>query len=328
MERAIKSMGFLILFKTTFLAMLEIFLLGGCGYFLIKKSVIDEAGLKTLSKLVVELFLPLFIFSQFMQRFSFSLYSNWLIFPFLSLVITAVGLGLGMVYLKIFNVASGQKEKREFLSLVMFQNSGYLPLILAATLLPTGEAQALYIYIFLFLLGFNLTIWSFGCWFLRQESIKNLEWASFFSPPVIATLVSLFLVLLRIDRLIPMPIINASDMLGKCVLPLAMIVVGGGLALIPFSEKIDKKTIGAVTILKLFVLPIAALLFLLIFKVPFYIGILVMLEASVPSATSLSLITRHYNLDDRLINQGVLYTHIVSLFTLPLFLSLYQMFAF
>ena len=321
-------MSFIVLFKTTLTAMLEILLLGACGFFLIKKKFINEEGLRVLSKLVIELILPVFIFSQFIQRFSFSLYRNWLFFPFLSLIISLAGLGIGIIFLKIFKISTDRHEKREFLSLLMFQNSGYLPLILLATLLPTGEAQTMYIYLFLFLLGFNLAIWSFGCWFLKGESIKHFELGSLFSSPVLATLISLLLVFLRLDKIIPATIINASDMLGKCVLPLAMIIVGGNLALIPITKMINKKAIGSVLLLKLLILPLLAFLILLNFRISPYIGLLIILETAVPCATSLSLITRHYRLEDRLINQGIFFTHICSLVTIPIFLCLYLMFAF
>jgi len=332
-------MGFMSMFKITFLAMLEIFLLGACGFLLIKKKFLNEEGLRVLTKLVIELILPAFIFSQFMQRFSFSLYRNWWIFPFLSLIISSVGLGIGFAFLRICKVSSDNHEKREFLSLVGFQNSGYLPLILSATLLPMAEAQTMYIYIFLFLLGFNLAIWSFGCWFLRGESIKNFGLGSLFSPPVLAILISLAFVFVHLDRVIPMALINAFDMLGKCMLPLAMIIIGGNLALIPitkqinpvrnkFSNGVNKKAVGGVLLLKLLVLPLLAFLILLNFRISSYIGLLIILETAVPSATSLSLIARHYKLEDKLINQGIFYTHIVSLITIPIFLSLYQAFAF
>jgi len=164
-------MSFIALFKTTFTAMMQIFLLGACGFFLIKRNFINQEGLRILSKLVIELILPVFIFSQFIQKFSFSLFKNWFFFPFLSIIISLLGLGIGVIFLKIFKSPIDKHEKREFLSLLMFQNSGYLPLILSATLLPKGIAETMFIYIFLFLLGFNLAIWSFGCWFLRGESI-------------------------------------------------------------------------------------------------------------------------------------------------------------
>jgi len=47
------------------------------------------------------------------------------------------------------------------------------------------------------------------------------------------------------------------------------------------------------------------------------------MQLAMPSATSLSVIIRHYNKEDALISQGVFFSHIISLITIPLFLGLY-----
>jgi len=321
-------MSFFALFKTNFAAMLQIFLLAACGFILVKRNFINQDGLRLLSKLVIEVLLPVFIFSEFIQKFKFSLFENWLFFPFLSLIISAIALGIGVVFLKIFKVSGDKHERRQFLSLLMFQNSGYLPLILSATLFPEDIAGLMFIYIFLFLLGFNLAIWSFGVWFLKGESIRHFELGSFFSPPVLAIVVSLLIVFLKIDRVIPQAIINTSVMLGRCVLPLAMIIIGGNLALIPIAREVNKKAVSGILLVKLIFLPLLAFLILSYFHISGYVGLLIILQTAVPCATSLSLITRHYRLEDRLTNQGIFFTHICSLVTIPIFLCLYLMFAF
>jgi len=56
---------------------------------------------------------------------------------------------------------------------------------------------------------------------------------------------------------------------------------------------------------------------------PQLIGFLIVMQLAMPSATSLSVIVRHYKREDALISQGIFFSHIISLFTIPLFLSLY-----
>ncbi len=77
---------FLQSFKITGLAVTQIFLLGAMGYLLTRKNILGEAGLDILSRLVVEVTLPLMIFSQLVKDFRFSLYPNWWIFFLLSLI--------------------------------------------------------------------------------------------------------------------------------------------------------------------------------------------------------------------------------------------------
>ena len=317
-------MDTILSFKTTFQATLQIFLLGAIGFLLFRKRFISEEGLAILSRLVIEVTLPFLIFCQLIEGFSFSLYPNWWLFPILSLVITALGFILARVILVFYKNSSCKKE---FISLVAFQNSGYLPLILMATILPPNLRDIMFNYIFLFLLGFNLVIWSFGVWFIRgalKES-KSFEFGSLFSPPVLAILASLFLITFGLNKFVPALIVKPLKMVGDCTLPLAMIVVGGNLAAIKVF-KTDKISVILLVMAKLILLPVFALLILFNFRIDPLIGLLILLQAAMPSATSLSLIVRHYKLKEELINQTVFITHIISLITIPFFLGIYGRF--
>lgn len=312
---------FLDSFKITSAAMMQIFLLGAIGYFLMKKNILGEGGLDALSRLVVEVTLPLLIFCKLIKDFRFDLYVNWWFFPFLSLIITLLGFALGCLFLGFIK---GSEQKRQFLSLITFQNSGYLPLVLIAALLPKEKADVMFIYLFLFLLGFNLIIWSFGVYLLRVQKNKKFELASLFSPPVIAIMLGLAVIFFGLNKFIPDVILKPLHMIGECTLPLALFVVGASLALIRLKQ-IDKKAVFLAVFLKLIILP--ALGFLLLIKCKFsgLLGLLIIMELAVPAATSLSVISRHYRKESLLINQGIFFGHILSLITLPLFLGLYFM---
>ena len=154
---------FALSFQTTFLAALQILVMALVGYFLIRKRLIQEEALGTLSWLVINVFLPSFIFSQLLGNFSFQLYSHWWIFPLLSFAVTLSAFAIGrLVLLCCYKEGIAQKE---FLSLVSFQNSGYLPLILVATLFSPEQAQILYVYIFLFLYPRRLNLIYSPPWF-------------------------------------------------------------------------------------------------------------------------------------------------------------------
>jgi hypothetical protein len=310
---------FLQSFKITGLAVAQIFLLAALGYFLIKKNILGPEGLSALSRLVIEVTLPLMIFCQLIKNFSFNLYSNWWIFPLISIAITIVGLIVGAVFLGLIR---GPQHKLQFLSLIAFQNSGYLALALVAALLPADKLDSMFTYIFLFLFGFNLVMWSLGVYILSFTRAKKFELGSLFSPPVIATLVSLILIFFGLNKFIPQGALKPLRMVGDCTLPLAMLIVGGNLASIHLGQ-IDKKAMSLMILAKLIILPAFGLWLVIKFKFPELVGLLIIMQLAVPSATSLSLIITHYKKEDLLISQGIFLSHIVSLVTLPLFLSLY-----
>jgi predicted permease len=296
----------------------QIFILGAIGFFLVKKNILTRQGIDLISRLVIQITLPAMIFSRLIQGFNFSLEPAWWIFPLMSLAITLLGLVVGYVFV---NFIKKGEQRRQFLSLVAFQNSGWIPLALVAALFSPQNSNLMFIYIFLFLLGFNLVMWSLGVYFLSYHRNKRFELGSLFSPPVLATLFTMALVGLGANKFIPELILRPLRMVGDSTLPLAMFVVGGNLGLIRIN-RIEFKPISLLILAKLFILPLLGLLFIRALSLPYLFGLLLMMQLAMPSATSTSLIIARYNREDLLISQGILITHLVSLVTIPLFLSL------
>ena len=310
---------FLESFKITGLAVVQIFILGAIGFFLVKRGILGDGGLDALSRLAIDVTLPILIFCQLIKDFSFALYPNWWVFPLISIAITALGFIAGSL---LESFVKGAEEKKQFLGLVTFQNSGYLPLALFAALLSPEKSSTIFIYLFLFLLGFNLVMFSLGVYMLAFSSAKKFEWQRLFSAPVAATIISLILVFFGINKYVPDFVIKPLRSVGDTTLTLAMLVVGGSLAQIKLGN-IDKKAMAFLVLAKLVILPLAGLLLLIKLKLPELIGLLILIELAVPSANSLTAIVRAYKKDDILISQGIFISHILSIITLPLFLSLY-----
>lgn len=304
---------------TTGIAVVEILLLAAAGYFLVKRNILQGTVLDALSNLTVKVTLPCLIFYKLIKDFSFSIYPNWWIFPLISILITVLGLFAAKTFLRFIH---GSEYKKQFTSLLMYQNSGYLPLALVSGLLPKDKSDVMLIYLFLFLLGFNLIIWSFGVHLLVSQQDRKFEYKSLFNPPVIATLLSLFLILVKVDSLIPAFVLRQLKVLGGCTVPVVMLIVGGSLAQIKLSH-INKRGMCLLVLAKLVILPLAGLFAAVKLNLPYLIGLLVIMELAVPSATNLSVIIRHYKKEDLLISQGIFFTHIFSIVTIPLFLSWY-----
>lgn len=306
-------------------AMLQIFLLGLVGFILVRKKLVSGEGVTGLTSFLIEVTFPALIFEQIITKFSFNLYPNWWLFSLLSLIITALGLLVGSLFI---SPLKDIQLRREFMSLTAFQNAGYLPLTLFGWLVPKEELSSALIYLFLFLLGFNLVIWSWGVYFLSSHKLKKFSLASIFSPPVIATLLGFGFVLFKINKLLPKFVLSPLQMLGNCSFPLAIVVVGASLADLYVARPLDKKLIFKLILSKLIILPSLGLLFLSYFRLPYLIGLLIILELAVPSATSLAVIVRRYSREEKIISQGIFLSHIVSLITLPIFLALFNLLSY
>jgi len=152
-------MDFTAQFLHTAQAMAELFIMTLVGYIIVKKRLIDANINDMLCRFLIDVALPLFIFAKIIQDFRFQAFPHWWLFPFLSIVITIIGFATG----KLLTIGSAARaRKAEFVSIITFQNSGYLPLGLVALLFPPSEASVLFVYIFLFLIGFNAVMFSYG----------------------------------------------------------------------------------------------------------------------------------------------------------------------
>ena len=312
---------FIQAFGTTLGAILELAFLGAIGFFIVKRHIVTEAGLKTLSDLVIGLFLPFFMFSEITKRFSFDLYPDWWVLPLLSFLITSVGYLCGLLVIPLDKKLSFYRG--EFLGITSFQNSGYLPLPLVATLLPKEMAQEMYILIFLFLLGFNMTIFSVGLMLLSPQKTKKFDLRHIFNGPVIATLLALLLVALKIGEHLPKIISNPVDILGRCAIPLSILVVGGNLAVLQCKIVSYIKPMIYGLIIKLALLPLIFIAFVYFVRPSPLVGLLLVLQAAMPPAALLSVISRAQKSEECLISQAIFYGHIISILTIPLFLALY-----
>jgi predicted permease len=308
-------------FRITGLAVAQIFLLAAIGYFLVKKDLLGAEGLDSLSRLAIEITLPLLIFCQLIKDFNFTLYVNWWLFPLISIAIAIAGSCCGLLFTGFIK---GLQYKLQFLSLVTFQNSGYLPLMLIAALLPADKAGVMFIYLFLFLTAFNLVMFSAGVHMLCFHKNRKFELASLFSPPVIATIFSLAIIFFGLNKFIPDALLKPLRLLGECTLPLGLLVVGGNLAQISLA-RINKKEIFFLVLAKLILLPALGLWLVVKLRPPELIGLLIIVQLAMPPATTLSVIIRHYKKEDLLISQGIFFGHVLSLLTLPVILSLYFM---
>ena len=314
-------MSLLSYFNSVSRAMLQMFLLGLIGFILVRKKTLSAEGLSGLTTFLIGLSFPALIFWQIITKFSFSLYPDWWIFPLVSFIITGLGLSVGF----LFSLPARDAQlRREFVSLVGFQNAGYLPLTLLAWIAPKEYQDILLIYLFLFLLGFNLVIWSWGVYFLSAHKLKNFSLAGIFSPPVIAILAGLAFVALRLNGLMPKFILQPIELLGNCSFPLAVVVVGATLAELSSHRPFQKKLISKLILAKLIVLPALGLLLVSSFRLPYLLGLLIIMELAVPSANSLAVIARKYSEEEKLISQGIFISHLASLITLPVFLAIFQ----
>lgn len=311
-------------FQITLSATLQVFLLAVAGYFTVRFKALDDKGIDQLTTILVNLFLPCFTFIQLSQHFNFRDYPFWWHLPVLYLGMAFAALALA--YLTGFRFKG--RRKNEFLALVGFQNCGNIPLVVVAALFTGATAHILFVYIVLFIIGANILIWTLGVWLLvsgdpsSPEGFARPSLKKMINPPIVVTLLTMGLVAIGGEHFIPQTLVKPVEMLGNCALPIAMFTVGGSMACINI-QRIQIVPASLLILTKLILFPLLALAFVFSFKINPVMGFLIVLEAAVPSAITLSLINRYYGVKEEFTNEGVFVTHVASVITVPLFLALY-----
>ncbi|MBI4845660.1 MAG: AEC family transporter [Candidatus Omnitrophica bacterium] len=317
-------MSFAATFLNIFSGMVEIAAIVIAGFIFFRSKLLTSEGLHGLTSLTINLFLPCLIFSHFVKNFDFSSTADWWIYPIIGIVISAIGAFVGKIMLS-FNKNIGREN--EFISLLAYQNCGYLPLVLVKSIFPEIVSGVLLVYIFLFMQGYNLIFWSVGIQYLTKKNLSQVSFKKVFNPPFISLLLSIFLVGFKIHGYIPAPITRAVTLLGDCTPAAALLTLGGVLAgCIGQLRSFSKTFLQNVVAGKLIILPAIIFSLLYLLHLPRLMAILIMIEAVMPSAINLSVVSFNNKPECSLVSQGVLITHILSILTIPLFMSIFAFF--
>ncbi|MFH2137190.1 MAG: AEC family transporter [Candidatus Omnitrophota bacterium] len=316
-------MNFLSSFTHVLFVMLEIFFTAMWGFIFYRRNLLTSEALKGLSNLTINLFLPCLVFSHLINNFSFNSYQHWWIYPLLGIIVSVVG-ALVAGFFSLFH--KDFLEKREFVSLIAFQNCGYLPLVIVSRIFSAPLSEELFVNIFLFIQGFNLIFWSMGVSFLGGEKPRGLRLRSFVNTPFLSLVLSLIIISLGMRELIPKGIMQATQSIGNCTLPVALVTLGAVLG--AGSGKVNnlKRLFFEVALSKMVVIPLLMLIFIIVVKLPKAMALVLLLEAAMPSAVTLSVVSFNQNSRFGFISQGVLLTHFLAIFTVPLLLGLFSLF--
>ncbi|MBF0490616.1 MAG: AEC family transporter [Candidatus Omnitrophica bacterium] len=306
-------------FQTVSIAIAQIFVLCSVGFFLVRRKIVDDSGLKLLSWLSVNISFPFYIFYQIIHNFNPSTQSHWWAYPLINLSLCLTGVLIASGAALLFK----KKESHEWAAIGGFHNAGYIPLLLVTMLPLADKTQELYSYVILTIIGFDLCLWSLGAWLLSDRKKAKVSLKSFINPPILSMMAAFILVLLGAKNIFPETVLKPIRVMGDSALAIAMLTIGGNLALTHF-KKIQWKNITGAVLIKLFILPVLALIFLRVTHMGGMWAFILMVQSCMPTSITLSIIARHNdNPHQNLINQTIFVTHVLCALTIPLFLGLY-----
>ena len=164
---------------------------------------------------------------------------------------------------------------------------------------------------------FNLLVFTIGVSFINGGKAKSaFSPKLILSPCVIASLIAVVIAVARIQM--PTPVGQWFHLLGDLTTPCALLIIGSSLSHIPVRDMFGNRFVYSMTVLRLIILPLAVGGVLALMGVnPFVSDVAVVLSA-MPVATNGIMLCLQYGKDERVMTQGLFFTTLMSVVTIPL----------
>ena len=305
------------------LSIIKLFLVMSAGYLLYYFKLIDDKFTDTLSLLLIRLIFPALIISKTIEHFDPGVFSYWWALPLAAMLFSLFGIASLVFVLKFF---FNKANKKEFICCSTFQNCGYLPMNIIYFSFAGLLKDRLLIFLFLFIFGFNFLMWSLVPMFFSEKLKDEFKLKLLLNPPVLATLFSVLWVLFLGRGTMPSLLLDPLSQVGQASFPMAMIALGAYLCRYKAYAPEMKKTIIAVSSIKLFIYPLVTLVILKFIKIPMDYKFFLFLQSTLPTAISLVIIGSYTRVDNKFIASSIFYTHLISLVSIPLWLAIFKLY--
>ena len=283
------------------------------GFFCYKKELLTEAGVKSMSAILLNVVTPCMLINAYQQDFN-----TELAVKFLTAAGAAVLLHLIMIaiVLLVFKRQENPMVKKVNTFLSIYSNCGFmgLPLLNAAL----GDEG-----VFLgsaYLAVFSLMYWTQGVYVFSGDKRDMISKKAVLNPGVLGVLIGLIFFFGRIK----LPGLIGTTVSGIAALntPVAMFVIGSFLAKTKVKSALKNPNVWLVTVLRLLVLPLISLGVLFVLTktgiADPLAAMAVLLQVSAPCATVGSLFAVKFGYDPTYASVVIAISTLLSMITIPL----------
>jgi predicted permease len=302
--------------------MMAILIAVGCvGY---KARIISTAGVSTIAALVVNISNPATVFMAFQTQYSDDKLSVLGWSALLAVLAHVISITLSILLVK------GRDKQKLVLerSSVLYTNCGFMGIPLVQSVFGADGVFCLA----MFIAANNILVFTYGVSSIKaagqsggelthkpkQTKRQRLRFtlALFAQPSLIGIFLGVGFFLLRIQ--LPELLSNSIGHLANLTTPLAMLVAGATIMQSDFRRLLKKIKIYYVTFVKLIALPLIIYgAFLLIPAAPEQVRNVILIGASMPAATMVTVLAVRYKKDAVYASEIFAMTTVLSLITLP-----------
>lgn len=285
------------------------------GIVAVKFDILDEHSLGNVSKLVMRMALPAYIFINTAEGATRQgLAESLMVIP-LAIALYLMLFLLSLLLEKVFHLKGNRGHV--FRAIVMFGNVGFMGIPLVVELYPDTAL----LYISLFTILDQGLFWTYGVSLTKpvsdqkeKISLKNLK--NLLSPALIAIVGATVLVLLNIH--LPKLLTTTLSKLGAASMPLSLLYIGGMLSMTDVRKVLRCGELYAEIGLKMLVLPIVFFLVMKLCQVPADMAGTMTFLAGLPAINMVAMLSKNNGSDGDYAVCAVMMTTLACLITLPL----------
>lgn len=285
------------------------------GILAVKFGILDEHSLGSVSKLVMRMALPAYIFINTAEGATRQgLAESLMVIP-LAIALYLMLFLLSLLLEKVFHLKGNRGHV--FRAIVMFGNVGFMGIPLVVELYPDTAL----LYISLFTILDQGLFWTYGVSLTKpvseqkeKISLKNLK--NLLSPALVAIVGATVLVLLNIH--LPKLLTTTLSKLGTASMPLSLLYIGGMLSMTDVRKVLRCGELYAEIGLKMLVLPIVFFLVMKLCQVPMDMAGTMTFLTGLPAINMVAMLSKNNGSDGDYAVCAVMMTTLACLVTLPL----------
>lgn len=293
---------------------LVLFILIAVGALLTRLNIINEAGAKVMSDIVLYAVTPCVIINAFQREYRPDMLSGLLI----AVAVAAAVMGLSVLIAELLYRRVQVSRAVVLKFAVVFSNCGFMALPLQEAVL--GQDGVFYGAAFVAV--FNIFMWTYGLITMSRKS----EWRSilraFVNPGIIGTIIGVLLFVFSVD--LPDVLHSPISFLAGLNTPVPMLVIGFYLARAQLKRVFKDRGVWLAMAIRLLALPLLTLAVLYLLKIDGVLSTAMVIAVSSPVAAFTTMMSSKYGHDTELSAGVVAASTLLSLITMPLVVGLAQ----
>jgi predicted permease len=307
-------------FSSLFQSILMISLIALVAGLMVRKNIITDEHVRGLSLVTINILLPCLIFSKITTGLHPREFPIWWMIPLIAMGTTGIGFALAWIFWR-----KQLPEKRNLLPMSALMNAAYFTLPIGKMIYPE-QFDEFAMYVALYVMGISPIVWSFGKFLVTDPEKNKQNWMGLLTPPLIANAMGLFFVFTGLRNNLPHFISDGIELLGQATVPIATLILGATLGILPWKFKPHLRDLSASVFIKLIAVP--AIVFFILYRTPLVLnypllGKLLILEAAAPAATALIIQIRRYGGNKERAGTILLFSYFACLLLIPIWLALW-----